>query len=548
MILFHILFHLAYGIISDTDISFSKPSAKSWAWFDFEEGGWIALNLSITSNSTGSLGIYLCGLGDVSSIAKEFKSNFCINSTNAGNYSDCDYNFTYPFYGPDYKNNTDFLNYLRKIRINRFSLTDEDWEYYLEQFIYDQTKSDRNLKGQDGSDISARIGKSKLYYFVAANCVEDKVDLSIDYTFMNPGGENLAVGYIEIKYVMNGAQVGWLSIIGLWLLSWILVRKIKLSLIQIYLILNAMVWAGFSWIFKLYWEDYSDTGKSDEELKNWSMYLFAASECFFFWITIFICAGSGITKSSIQCWAIVKAVFVIGSLFYCMRLYVEVGDDGLFSLSGSYVLILVICIWDTTKNSRNLAKQMQLISEAGIDPINTPFWIKYRMFRFLRITLIIFLLALSTCLIITIFYLEYKPWVAISTHLSIIYQCYLVFFLFFHFRKREPFFDQIETLSLGENGPLVSLDDILQGMFDRNTLFAYSEGMMLPYEKERFLPIVAEVAVIEQPGEIPSLTLGIPIRIYNSEEKDNENDEKGLPYKIEDSCISLEDVKVEISY
>lgn len=80
-------------------------------------------------------------------------------------------------------------------------------------------------------------------------------------------------------------------------------------------------------------------------------------------------------------------------------------------------------------------------------------------------------------MIVSVFYLEYTPWIAVSTHLSIIYQCYLVLLLYFRFRKNDPFFDQVETLSLGEQGPQVSLEEILQGMFDRNTVFAYSQGM-----------------------------------------------------------------------
>ncbi|CAG9325961.1 unnamed protein product [Blepharisma stoltei] len=547
MIILLILLPFSYGIISDTDLSFSKPAAKSWAWFVFEEGGWIALNLTITSNSSGSIGIYLCEPGEVNTIAHAFKNDFCINNTNAGNFTKCEYNFTYPFYGSDYKTNPDFIAFLDGLRVHWWDLTEEQWEYYLKEFSRRNSMSDRDIKIKKHTDITAKITSSQLYYFVAASCVEDNVELGIDYIFMNPGGENLGVGLLEMKYVMNGASIGWLALIGLWILSWVLVRKLKSSFIQIGLILNSMVWAGFSWLFKTYWEDYSESGKSDEQMKEWSLILFATAECMFFLIVIMICAGSGITKPSFQIWTLLKALFAVGSLHCCMWLYIKLGDDGLFSLAGSYVLILFICIWDITKNTQKLSKQIRLISEAGFDPINTPFWSQLRMFRFLRITLVIFLLALSTCGVITVFYLEYLPWIAVSTHLSIIYQCYLVLLLYFRFRKIDPFFDEIETLSLGENGPLVNLDDILQGMFDRNALLAYSEGMMLPYEKERFLSIVSDVAIIEQPGEISSLTLGIPVYIIPSQpEIENDNDAIGLPYKIEESCISLEDITVEI--
>lgn len=179
------------------------------------------MNFTIKSNDTGFIGFYLCEVDQTDDIRDEFgQGDYCNKRHNAGFFSGCTYNISFPFYGPDYPEDYAFNLYLESLGVNILLLTEEEYEYYLNLFVLLKTSYQRHKNiSKYISDAMVKVNNTQTYYFIITSCSNQTVRVDVDYVIMNPNGENLSVGILELKYVMNGSQMGWITLIGLWVLS-----------------------------------------------------------------------------------------------------------------------------------------------------------------------------------------------------------------------------------------------------------------------------------------------------------------------------------------
>lgn len=143
-------------------------------------------------------------------------------------------------------------------------------------------------------------------------------------------------------------------------------------------------------------------------------------------------------------------------------------DVVLFITAGIYLICLRHFILNICANKKKLTRQILLINSIGIDATTTPPWKKLRFYNVLRIALIFTMVLLAAGNIITKFFLELMPWVSACGHLSVLFICYLILFVFLRIKKRDYITGLIGELQLDSEGPMISLADISRGMLRGN--------------------------------------------------------------------------------
>jgi hypothetical protein len=226
-----------------------------------------------------------------------------------------------------------------------------------------------------------------------------------------------------------------------------------------------------------------------------------------------------------------------------------------YVLAAVYIVMLKLYCIFISRNCKKLSKQVQLISQIGIDPISTPIWQRLRMFRLLRTALLILLIGLSGGVIVSYLLLEYLPWIALFTHQFILIHIYLILMMNFRLRKKCPYFDPVERLALSEDGPVIDLENITESMIHEYIIKLKS---CLPFDSNKVLDLVTEVLIIEFPGETPSrpemkvaVPLSVNLDIVNVQE---EVPERAKVYQVDnsedssdsDSVISIGEIHLEM--
>ena len=121
----------------------------------------------------------------------------------------------------------------------------------------------------------------------------------------------------------------------------------------------------------------------------------------------------------------------------------------------------------------------------------------------------------------------------------------------FRMRKKCPYFDTVDHVALGDDGPVIDLENITENMIHQNINKWKS---CLPSSTGKVLNLVSEVLIIQFPGDKPGATeikiavpLYVPLENVNIEE---EVAERAKYYEIDnsdnDSVVSLSDIYLEI--
>ena len=567
------------GIIDSTTISLSEDETYySYMWFGFEEGGTAHQSASVKAPENFTVGFYLCTSKQRDKIQSAFDENFCAETVNgSGKYRGCDFNYTIT--PSNSTNSTDPADSCDQPVCDPSSCPAEACDLnrceeklacnplYCPIILKEAPPCNKETCGAvsfNSSDpcgkafapdivktvnIDVKINRTAYYWFVVTNCNHAKVEINMDYVVMNPGGEHLSVGYLEFKYLMSAVRIAWSCFIGLWVLSWIISRKRDVAIVQIILMVDASLWTIYSYVETEFWYRYSDEGVPNQDLSLISYIHFSIAEALFFSVMELATGGLGICRKRFKP-SLKRNAPIIGALLLVLLwMYKLFGSVIYFIIGGLYLLFLKHFCSNISHNCHKLTKQIQLIAQVGIDPVSTPVWMRLRMFRILRVSLVLLLLVLSGSLISGVFYLELMPWISVCIHVGVLSNCYLIMFFYFRFKRRDPYFDKVVRLQLTEEGPLVSLEDITRGMVERTNLSPWSFGMPLPYPKDRVVSIVAPLVVVSQQSESSYLQVGVPLEVVIAEQFNDPSEppDRAKAYQIDDSVVSAGDVELEVS-
>ena len=571
---------LVTGIKDSTNIKLSENDTYySYMWFGFEQGGTVRQSASVKAPEDSTVGFYLCTANQRDRLKEAFDDKYCtFDSGASGNYRGCD--FKYQITQPNFANQTkatvtvsdclpvcspsscpinpcDFISCGTLICDPSYCVTTNTKlaancsREACDTLSFNSSDPCDNSTTPDivnTVDMEIKINRTTVYWFVITNCNQAKVEINVDYVVMNPGGEHLSVGYLEFKYLMNALRIAWSISLGLWLVTWIISRKREIAIVQVILIVDASLWTIYSYIETEFWYDYSDKGVPNENLALISYIFYSLAESLFFAILELSTGGLGICRKGFKSSLKRNAPIICALMLVLLWMYKLFGSVIYFILGGFYLLMLKHFCSNISHNCRKLTKQIQLIAQAGIDPISTPVWTRLRMFRIYRISLLLLLILLSGSLISGVFYLELLPWISVCVHVGNLFTSYLIMFFYFRFKRRDPYFDKVVRLQLTEEGPLVLLEDITQGVVNRSNLSPWSHGQPLPYPKNRVVSIVAPLVLVEAADRI---ALGAQLAeggvLITEEMEEGEIPERAKLYELEDSVVSAGDVEVELS-
>lgn len=546
------------GIIDEESIKLEdNDSPQSYLWFGFESGGTVEQTVKVVADSNSTVAFYLCDKEQKENLANKFeKDNACQNLRKVVKL--CDYSMIMNYLPDPHINDTRFTEFMDELDVDIDSLNHTELIQYEEMFLRNLTNSTQGeviLNSQNNTEtIGWEIKDNKSYWFLINNCGQSKVSIDLEFVVMNPGGEHLPVGFLEIKYVMAGAKHTWSGILGIWIILWAISCRKKPSTIQMFLMLDGCLWIVYAYLNHQYWIRYSNEGIPDSDLLHISFTFLMCAEGLLFSIITLIAAGSGIlTKVQLSSLSkcIMPFVVVSGSLW--VTDYIQ--NFTYYVLAAVYIIMLKLYCIFISRNCKKLSKQVQLISQIGIDPISTPIWQRLRMFRLLRTALLILLIGLSVGVIISYLLLEYLPWIALFTHQFILIHIYLILMMNFRLRKKCPYFDPVERLALSEDGPMIDLENITETMIHE---YINKWKSCLPFDSNKVLDLVTEVLIIEFPGDTPStpemkvaVPLNVNLDIVNIEE---EVSERAKDYQVDnsedssdgDSVISIGEIYLEI--
>lgn len=263
------------------------------------------------------------------------------------------------------------------------------------------------------------------------------------------------------------------------MLNWAYVRSRQVTILQVLLIVDAVMWVAFSWTSHAFWVNYSDDGVKNKALIYLSLVFGGLAESIEFAILELVVCGNGVTRTSSYKPAVYMAGGVLCLILMLYWLFLIYGALYLYVMAASYLALLAILYVQLRVNIRRLEERMCVMSDEGSEVIGTEEWNSYRMLKMIQISACIFIICLSCISLLTIFVLKHYPWIAVSIHWGILFNCYVVFFVYFHFRRAEL---------VEEENPIV-----------RRTVGMYKNGFDTG-NKEGELCIVGELVVIEQPN------------------------------------------------
>lgn len=428
--------------------------------FSFLDGGDIETNFDVSTTVNTDLGFYLCQPSQIKHLEKTFDDTDFCNKYDSARFRGCDYGARVPAKVDEMsylanKTNFTFEMYMENYGVNPEYLNETMLESYEEAYINYTTQI--TTIGSD--EIEVDVNKTTTYYFILTNCANATVKVKVDYVVMNPNGEHLSVGYLELKDVMLAAKIAWGLIFLAWVCSWLIARK-RPKLVQIVLTLDAAIWTVYSFVEHDYWLKFSEDGYPDHMLERISFGLLSLAEALFFSAMILLACGVGIVHR-LHFWILASSalcfILVIGARGL---LYIK-GEKVLYGFAGLYMGFLVLLLFLICLSIRKLHKQMILISSVDIDPVGTSIWQRLRMFRIWRVTLIILMPLLCVSYIFTIKFLVFYPWIAAAEHISIVLLTYFILFLYMRFKRHDMYFDKV-VFKINDDIPEFTLKDIKQ--------------------------------------------------------------------------------------
>ncbi|KAJ5077244.1 hypothetical protein M0811_00564 [Anaeramoeba ignava] len=358
------------------------------------------------------------------------------------------------------------------------------------------------------------------YFFFITNCAKDETNFQFDFTLMNPNGQHLSSDYVLFPKIYLVSLFISLILFIAWIFNWIKHKKQKIPLHSV--ITTMFFLQVINLAFNLnYWRTLSKYGKIETNFQLLISTVEVLSQFFFFVTIILIAKGWCITFETLNPSDRKIINGLIGFLVIILQLLKIVSSRFeilyLFGCVVFYYILLRTTFDAISSNKRILKIHLILIRDEGIDPLSTPVYSKYLLFKkFKHLLFGFFFLEFNG--IFTITFLLFYPW--ITQIMLLLAELLMLVGIGFIFRLRnlDPIFQRIQEIDQENpsNLRLTGGDDIISGELEAPNLSKWEYGNPLPKSK---LDINPSVLLIEN----PNLSENEIIEIAFQEDKEQEN-------------------------
>eukprot|EP00027_Filamoeba_sp_ATCC50430_P006466 CAMPEP_0168546728 /NCGR_PEP_ID=MMETSP0413-20121227/3653_1 /TAXON_ID=136452 /ORGANISM="Filamoeba nolandi, Strain NC-AS-23-1" /LENGTH=417 /DNA_ID=CAMNT_0008576925 /DNA_START=566 /DNA_END=1819 /DNA_ORIENTATION=+ len=298
-----------------------------------------------------------------------------------------------------------------------------------------------------------------MYHFLVINCQGDTITADLKYTLLNPGGQQLSLGYIPLPNSYMALVILWSVFVLGWVGMWIYYRRnrVPLHTLMMSIVIQKLlvVVVGFS-----YWAVASNTGKSLDQLGYLESFLFAISETSFFCALLLVAKGWKITRSRLPA-SEVRTISVALILLLSTLLFFSFYNDGYYflSLMIMYFFMLPKIFTSITRNSRTLETQHMIFAHANMTNQMRAVEDKMKVFRSLRTAVVIYLGCILLVNSLQIVMVWYMAWFAIVLNqVTILCMVSYISYLLLPFRTN---LFSISLLLDNSIFPLLNMDDVL---------------------------------------------------------------------------------------
>lgn len=257
-----------------------------------------------------------------------------------------------------------------------------------------------------------RVASKNRYHFVLVQCgpKEPPAKARVQYTLLNPGGEQLPLGEIPLPKLYILVTCVWAILVGVCGIVWMR-NKEHVVLLHGLLCSVAVFKLAVVMIALCYWHIYQITGEDIVQLKYLQSFIYALSETAFFCSLLLISKGWRITRSNLPP-SEIRTISVALVLLLSTLLFFSFYNDGYYflSLMIMYFFMLPKIFTSITRNTRALHTHMLLARYANVELNTIPILAKIRMFKALRTAVILYLgsiLIISSMKIIMWWFLEW---------------------------------------------------------------------------------------------------------------------------------------------
>ncbi|KAJ3432350.1 hypothetical protein M0813_24298 [Anaeramoeba flamelloides] len=333
---------------------------------------------------------------------------------------------------------------------------------FCEKLEKNLDKSDYITQFTNSSISYQETVKSEMYYFFyLANCQnQPKAHYEINYSFLNPGGQQLSSGLVPVPTMCLIFVVLWILVIVYWVQNWIKFRDQKILLHQIISIVLIVMF--FSVFFKwAKWDQLSHKGQLSDFFNNLILFIDFLSLFAMTATGLLIASGLSIVHPILEKKHLIYILFLSTSLsvsvlmqeYYQMTSFAFV----LFFMSMTFFLIFIRVLFSNLYNNiSTLTTHLSLIRNAGITPDTTPTFEKLKMFQSFKLCIIAYLfffLFFGSMKVVVPY--DYS-WVSyFFDNFTLLFLSVIIVFIFK--RKIIPEFNPIPSLS-NEEGNETNLD------------------------------------------------------------------------------------------
>ena len=243
-------------------------------------------------------------------------------------------------------------------------------------------------------------------------CGEGAGRITIDYTFMNPGGEHLGTGYIPLPMMYRLFTISWCALLVAHTYFCFAYHSDKVTALHRMMIALPLLKITYEAASMLRWQTMSKYGY----LPNWVLMSHfacsAANQAATFGILILVARGWLITRRTLpvgERQTTTTLVLLLFVLNFAYR-YSSFNNMTFFALAITYMTILAIILSNIARNVRELKMQLMILRQADIDPVSTPAHTKTEMFRKFQLYMFSFVCT-RVFLEMVLLFLHQHPWI-----------------------------------------------------------------------------------------------------------------------------------------
>lgn len=271
-------------------------------------------------------------------------------------------------------------------------------------------------------------------------CGEGASSFSMEYKFLNPGGEHLGMGYIPLPVMYRTFAVFW-SLLFITQVYFGLVThgRAMTSLHRLFLALP-MIKTMHEVVGMFKWTVLSSYGYVPDWVELMSALAISVNEAATYFILVLIARGWLVTRRTLPINE-AQSSMTVAIMLFVLNLtyrYYQLNNMTFFALAIMYMVTLAIILSNTARNIRELKMQMMILRQADIDPTATPAHMKESMYRSFQFYVFSFVCTRIFLEMVMLFLHEY-PWIGhMFTELLDLFLCVAVGYAF-RLRENNPF-------------------------------------------------------------------------------------------------------------